>query len=244
MKGSIEKGTVVRVPAQYVSYSHTVFAYSAFFIALIIGCYTHYYKIVQNEYFGFPQEWLPSVSATTGDRYPARALFQILIALTSGPRFVLVGLWYLYTTVSIRTSTLFFGKFLFLVGMVRTVACGGWVYITSTDDHQTHDVAMTIYLLCTLPWQLGVLYTCSNTDTVAIKRRRMLTMTFFGTLPPMIYFFLQHKVYRVPGAYTIYAFFEWSLIIYDVAFDAVTAFDFKRLELQIIQRKSKHEMAV
>ncbi|CAO3638180.1 unnamed protein product [Mucor hiemalis] len=178
------------------------------------------------------QEWFPSVSATTGDRYPARAFFQIFIALTAGPRFALVGLWFLYTTLSARTSTVQFGKFLLTVGVIRTIACGGWVYITSTDDHLTHDVAMVVYLLCTLPWQLGVLYT-SPSNVVTLKRRRIFTMLFFGTLPPMIYFFLQHKVYRVPGAYTIYAFFEWSLIIYDVAFDAVTSFDFERFEVKI-----------
>lgn len=27
----------------------------AFVLALALGCYTHYYKIVQNEYFGYPQ---------------------------------------------------------------------------------------------------------------------------------------------------------------------------------------------
>jgi len=34
-------------------------------------------------------------------------------------------------------------------------------------------------------------------------------------------------------AYTIYAFFEWSLVLLDVAFDAVTAFDFSSLELLV-----------
>jgi hypothetical protein len=138
------------------------------------------------------QEWFPSVSATTGDRYPARAIFQILIALTSGPRFALVFLWYL----SIMVSHPKFAKFLLAIGIVRTIACGGWVYITSTDDHATHDIAMILYLLCTLPWQLGVLYTSPR---MTLKRRRLFTMLFFGTLPPMIYFFLQHKVYRIPG---------------------------------------------
>jgi hypothetical protein len=139
------------------------------------------------------------VSATTGDRYPARAFFQIFIALTSGPRFALVGLWYLYTTKSVLTTSLGFGKFLLAIGIIRTVSCGGWVYITSTDDHLTHDVAMVIYLLCTLPWQLGVLYTSPNTSEISIKRRRLLTIAFFGTLPPMIYFFIQHKVHHIPG---------------------------------------------
>lgn len=32
-------------------------------------------------------------------------------------------------------------------------------------------------------------------------------------------------------AYTKYAFFEWSLILFDVGFDAVTALDFDAFEL-------------
>ncbi|KAF7728465.1 hypothetical protein EC973_006018 [Apophysomyces ossiformis] len=225
--------TLFKVAAKYVSYSHTLFAYCAFIISLMVGCYTHYEKIVRNEHFGYPDEWFPSVSATTGDRYPARAIFHIFIALTSGPRFLLVMLWYLYTTRSVRTSSSQFGLFLLAVGVVRTVACGGWVYITSSDDHLIHDVAMILYLVCTLPWQLGVLKTSTN-NAAALKWRRWLMIAFFGTLGPMIYYFLQHKVHKVPGAYTTYAFFEWSLILYDVAFDAVTAIDFQNFEITVL----------
>jgi hypothetical protein len=34
-------------------------------------------------------------------------------------------------------------------------------------------------------------------------------------------------------AYTTYAFFEWSLIILDVGFDAVTALDFDTFEVMV-----------
>lgn len=63
----------------------------------------HYEKIVQNEHWvrlssprgalsiqtdmcvqGYPEEWFPSVSATIGDRYPERSVFQVFIAITSG----------------------------------------------------------------------------------------------------------------------------------------------------------------
>jgi hypothetical protein len=27
----------------------------AFIVALVVGCYTHYHKIVQNEYVGYPE---------------------------------------------------------------------------------------------------------------------------------------------------------------------------------------------
>lgn len=34
-------------------------------------------------------------------------------------------------------------------------------------------------------------------------------------------------------AYTIYAFFEWALVLLDVGFDAVTAMDFSSFELVV-----------
>jgi len=40
-------------------------------------------------------------------------------------------------------------------------------------------------------------------------------------------------------AYTVYAFFEWALVLLDVAFDAVTALDFQGLELVVRDVKGK-----
>jgi len=34
-------------------------------------------------------------------------------------------------------------------------------------------------------------------------------------------------------AYTIYAFFEWALVLLDVGFDAVTMFEFQHLEVVV-----------
>jgi hypothetical protein len=85
------------------------------------------------------------------------------------------------------------------VGLIRTLSCGGWTFITSTDDHDLHDIAMAVYLLCTLPWQLGVLSTSARHLPTLLKWRRILVAAFFGTTPFMIYFFIQHKVHRVPG---------------------------------------------
>lgn len=120
--------------------------------------------------------------------------------------------------------------------------------MTSTDDHAWHDIFMISYLVATLPWTLGCLALSPNNAT-AIKYRKYLAGAFFGTLVPLVYFFIQHKVHKVAGgklyspylciqlttypAYTTYAFFEWALILFDVGFDAVTALDFDAFELQV-----------
>ena len=162
----------------------------------------------------------------------------------TGPRFVLVGLWYLLTARS--NSSL--PKYIALAGVFRSLTCGGWTYVTSTDAHDWHDIFMISYIVATLPWTLGCLALSPNNHK-AVKYRKYLASAFFGTLVPLIYFFIQHKVHKVAGgkaqprrmiihhftnitsAYTIYAFFEWALVLFDVAFDAVTAIDFDTFEL-------------
>ncbi|GES58313.1 calcofluor white hypersensitive protein precursor [Aspergillus terreus] len=219
---------VVAFNGKWVSWAHTAVAYTAFFSALVVGMYLHFHKIVQNEHYGYPDEWFPSVSATIGDRYPERSFFQVFIAITSGPRFALVFLWYVLTARP--NSTL--PKVVAGVGLFRTFTCGGWTYVTSTDDHDWHDIFMISYLVATLPWTLGCLALSPN-NRRAVKYRKVLASLFFGTLVPLIYYFIQHKVHKVPGAYTRYAFFEWSLIIFDVGFDAVTALDFEAFEIVV-----------
>ncbi|KAI0397980.1 Frag1/DRAM/Sfk1 family protein [Xylariaceae sp. FL0594] len=214
--------------AKWISWAHTCFAYTAFLSALAVGMALHFHKIVQNQYYGYPDEWFPSVSATIGDRYPERSIFMVFIAITSGPRFALVALWYLLT--SRRHERL--PKFVAATGLFRTLTCGGWTYVTSTDDHDWHDIFMISYLVATIPWTVGCL-ALSPPNTKAIKYRRNIAAAFFATIIPLVYYFVQHKIHRVPGAYTTYAFFEWSLIFYDLAFDAVTAFDFAMLEIVI-----------
>ncbi|KAF2685590.1 calcofluor white hypersensitive protein [Lentithecium fluviatile CBS 122367] len=223
-----EADVVASFNAKWISWLHTAVAYCAFVGALVVGLSLHHKKIVQNEFYGYPQEWFPSVSATIGDRYPERSVFQLFICLTSGPRFALVGLWYILT----RRPNSTLPKFVAGVGLFRSLTCGGWTYITSTDDHDWHDIFMISYLVATIPWTYGCLV-LSPRNPVAIKYRKYFSGAFFATIVPLVYFFIQHKVHRVAGAYTTYAFFEWALVLLDVAFDAVTVVEFQNFEIVV-----------
>lgn len=57
---------------------------------------------------------------------------------------------------------------------------------------------MISYLVATLPWMVGCI-ALSPPNPKAIKYRKYLACSFFGTLVPMIYFYIQHKVHRVAG---------------------------------------------
>ncbi|KAJ2157704.1 Protein cwh43 [Coemansia sp. RSA 552] len=238
-------GSVHKISGRWIPVLHTAFASAAFLGALVLGWKLHYYKIVKNAHFGYPQEWFPSVSATIGDRYPGRSVFQVFIALTCPPRLLLHVFWYVLTARAAAGRA----KALFWIGFLRTWTCGGWVYVTSGDDHDVHDVMMISYMLLTLPYmilliQLGAkaqFAQSARSLRANTTRRKWVCGLFFGSIPPMIYFFIQHKVHRVAGAYTTYAFFEWALILFDVLFDSLAAVEFTALDLSIIPAKSNEQ---
>ncbi|KAI0249871.1 Frag1/DRAM/Sfk1 family-domain-containing protein [Lactifluus subvellereus] len=217
---------LLTIRASRVARLHTFLSLTAFIGALVIASSLHYTKIVKNAVAGWPEEWFPSVSATIGDWYPERSIFQLLIALNSGPRFALLGFGYLLNRASFPSAL---PGFLLATGVLRTLACGSWVYITSSDDHDVHDVLMILYIVLNLPWMLGNIRLSRGN----VRRRRVrIASLFWVSLLPMIYFFVQHKVYHIPGAYTHYAFFEWSLILFDILYDSVTILDFENNEIE------------
>ncbi|SCV73348.1 BQ2448_7274 [Microbotryum intermedium] len=200
----------------------------AFALALGVGSALHFKKI----WYTWPQEWWPSVSATIGDWYPERNLFQLVIAIVSGPRFVMIGIAYLLARAP-RTSL---PGFIACCGFLRTLLCGGWVFITSSDHGDMHDVLMISYIVLNIPWMVGTLHFTSPTNPTARWWRTLTGSLFFTMLVPLVYYYIQHKVHRIAGAYSKYALFEWSLILLDVAFDAVSILDVSSLEIRIIEK--------
>jgi hypothetical protein len=88
-------------------------------------------------------------------------------------------------------------KFVCGMGIFRALTCGGWTYVTSTDNHHWHDIYMISYLVATVPWTLGCI--AMTTNPSALKYRKRLMASFFLNLLPLIYFFIQHKVHKVAG---------------------------------------------
>ncbi|KAI5951083.1 CWH43 [Candida jiufengensis] len=219
---------VITFNAKYISYSHTLFASLSFLAALAVGSYLHYHKIVENSSFGYPDEWFPSVSATIGDRYPERSVFQIIIALTAGPRFLLL----IFDFISLFRPNSSLPYIALISGVLRTFCAGGWMYITSTDDHDAHDVFMIGYIFLTIPWDVCNIL-LSPKGSFQRRARFYSCISFFGTIVPLIYWFIQHKVHVRPGAYSVYAYFEWGLIGLDILFDSWSFIDFKDIEISI-----------
>lgn len=111
-----------------------------------------------------------------------------------GPRFALIALWYLLNARPKKVLP----KFVAAIGVLRSLACAGFTYVTSTDDHDRHDVFMISYIVATVPWTFGCI-ALSPPNPRAIKYRKRIATAFFTAIVPMVYLYIQHKIHRVAG---------------------------------------------
>lgn len=224
--------------ASWVAIAHTVLGYSAFAAALVVCLALHYHRVVKNHVAGWPDEYWPSVSATIGDWFPERNLFQVLVAVTSGPRFALVGLCGLLAALQGRPKR---AAFLLVVGILRTFSCGGWIFVTSSDHALLHDVTMGLYIGLTPIWMAACFVSLApapdskhaEAHQIAQRVRTYAAIAFYSCTPFMVRLYLRHRRDNVKGAYTDYAMFEWLLVVFDVLFDMGSVWDLKRFTVKI-----------
>lgn len=210
MNNNIVSGTLI-------NRLHALVVFSAFSIALLLACKLHYLKVVKNAHFGYPHEWIPSVSASIGDRFPERNIFQLLMALAAILRMALLIL----SSAQLKRFKARFGSACFWVGFARMWLAGAWIYFPSGDWNNFHDVSMILYLFCTAAYHKLLIKAKQSVEgrLLSIKTSRHLLLALALEVPMLVHWFVMHKVFRRAGAYSIYALFEWLLIIIDIGLD-------------------------
>jgi hypothetical protein len=196
---------------------HSIVVTLAFLTALVLAVKLHYFKVVKNSYYGYPDEWIPSVSAVIGDRFPERNVFQLLMALAGILRMGLLVL----SSAQHDIFNARFSRLCFFCGFLRMWLAGAWIYFPSGDWNNFHDVTMILYLICTAMYHRLLISakTSINKSMRSLTVSKNLLVTLFCEVPVLVLFFLLHKVYKRAGAYSIYALFEWLLILIDVCLD-------------------------
>eukprot|EP00741_Cyanophora_paradoxa_P016363 tig00020912_g15799.t1 len=230
---------LARVPAPFFPLFLAGSAASVLATTLLLACRLHYLSVVKNEFYGYPDEWVPTISATIGDHKPERNVFMIGMALCAGPKFVTLFLHYAaFAKTACASSKRLKGLNLanLAVAFARTWAAGFWIYVTSSDFHSFHISAFVGYLLTSM---LNMIFT----TILAFKsRQRDRKSPYAKTIFLLghqlawwtaLYFYLEHKD-EEPGAYSYYAMCEWTVGICDVLFEASGWLDFRDLEIHLV----------
>lgn len=71
-------------------------------------------------------------------------------------------------------------------------------------------------------------------ETIGYRTRKRIAWIYALMIIPLVHYMIQRRVYRVPGSFSKYAFFEWITIVLDISFDAVSTVEFEGLELRVV----------
>ena len=55
------------------------------------------------------------------------------------------------------------------------------MYITSSDDHDVHDVFMITYMVCNIPWMLGSI-ACTAKERISVRSKRFVVVDWLLAL--------------------------------------------------------------
>lgn len=69
-----------------------------------------------------------------------------------------------------------------------------------------------------------------NTNDVFLRSAQSLPCTWRSASYQLQ---CEYRLIHIPQAYTHYSFFEWSLIILDILYDAIARYDFEAANLQV-----------
>lgn len=95
----------------------------------------------------------------------------------------------------------FLNDFALFISIIRLFSAGSWIFITSSDNHPLHEKGMIIYLFTTVLYHACLLSLNRTREKQHISTffTKSFLYGFAVLFSFMIYWFVQHKVYLIPG---------------------------------------------
>ncbi|XP_077984549.1 acyltransferase PGAP2-like [Glandiceps talaboti] len=212
------------------------------FVAVIAISFVNNYEQAVSTHCKVPN-YLPTISAAIS-LSPQKYIWRIGIALHTVPR--LIGAMYIYDVYSRIPSTNSWYPWLCraseIFHSVEVLCLLGLTMVSSREYKLVHENFFITFMVTSMFNMLT-----SNIQYYLSKRKswsefsaeeRQQQKVFLGlflfnvaTFFISIYFFFRHNIYCEPGIYTLYAFFEYFVVVSNIGFHSLEILQFKNKDL-------------
>ncbi|XP_013390573.1 post-GPI attachment to proteins factor 2-like [Lingula anatina] len=185
--------------------------------------------------------FIPSISAVTGVS-PGKYVWRICIALHSAPRFIIAVLHYNYYLSLIHnvkpSYRPFYKKFVSLNFWLNTVenACLVLVsYISNRENYPVHEKIFVVFMVMSLCYMLTntILFNMSRPekwtelDLKSYAFKKYLWIAIMISTGVLLYFFAQHRLFCIPGAFSWFSLSEFFIAYINMAYHVTAIWEFK-----------------
>ncbi|MBN3300156.1 acyltransferase PGAP2 isoform X2 [Amia ocellicauda] len=211
-----------------------------FFSCIFISLIFHFRESTAT-HCGVPN-YLPSISASIS-LTPERYIWRFCIGLHSAPRFM-IALAYLNfyrIHLSSRRIYLLLNYLNLIFSVLENVGLLLLTYVSSTETYKLHKNGFIMFICSALIhmmitcilWKMVKKYSVSPEDqTSYLWKTRLCAFSVICCLFAL-YFYVRHNKYCEPGIYTFFAFFEYLVVLSNMAFHWTAYWDFGNKEVMI-----------
>lgn len=178
--------------------------------------------------------YFPSVSAAIGAFYPQKYVWMFSISLHFIPRIMVSNLYlkYFYAVIDPKYTRLF--RITWFSNVCENCFLLGLTLIASTSHYPIHAFCFTSFLITSLLYMVLSCfllkfrrkYPPTNLESRTLKWKfqclaiNMLCFFVAG------YFFVRHNKYCEPGVYSLFALFEYGVVLTNMGFHILAVWDF------------------
>ncbi|XP_055713402.1 post-GPI attachment to proteins factor 2 [Phlebotomus papatasi] len=179
--------------------------------------------------------FLPSISAAIGSYQPQRFIWQVAICAHAVPRFMVAYMYLRYYRSCVRKRWHFLVNSATMLNVVENGALLGLSLFTSVDSYEIHKFCFItfiatseLYMLVSYIMNINLRRGDSLTklEDKSIRFKGYLCLINIVSFSLAGYFFLRHNSYCEPGVYSLFALFEYIVVLTNMGFHMTAYWDF------------------
>lgn len=232
---------VFRIPFRHAIRIVLFLPFFAFVFAVVWAVCTDYEKAVNvlctKDDNRKVRNYLPSLSAATGDFPISQALWTICIVIHAPPRFLFGSMYLKYFEAIVPPSYQQWAFLAWVISVLEVLGLVGLSVITSRQNLTFHAICFATFLISS---ELYMLLQCilqssrmktksqgpSCMEAKSLTIKKCLTKTVVLCTGILIYTYFRHETYCEEGIYTIFAAVEYVIILSNMMFHGCSYWDF------------------
>lgn len=230
---------VVRIPFRHAIRLTLALPFGAFIFAVFWAIFTDYERsvnVVCTKDGTKIRNYLPSLSAATGDFPVSQTLWTLCIVIHSPPRFLYGSMYLKYFQTITHPSYHSWAYIAWILSVLEVLGLAGLSVITSKQNLPFHASCFATFLIAS---ELYMILQCflqsrrtsktqgpSNGENKSLKIKKILTKLVLTCSGVLVYTYFRHEAYCEEGVYTVFALIEYIVILSNMGFHGCSFWDF------------------
>ncbi|CAH0560335.1 unnamed protein product [Brassicogethes aeneus] len=177
---------------------------------------------------------LPSISSAIGNFTPQKEVWQIAITMQALPRFFIAYLYFQHNSHLLYSRDLWLSYINFALNVIENIALITLSYFTSSKFYAVHEKAFVCFLIGSVFYMI---FTCviqsraKKQNRVSLKWKKRCLGTNLICILLSTYMFMRHNSLCEPYIYSLFAMFEYIVVLSNMAFHITAFLDFENKDV-------------